>query len=147
MTKTNDLDKFTAKFTNKRIESIQIGRRYYLKNKELEEIRDRIDKEPQTIGVYLGEKTNDKNKEFIPSMELLKLLSTVSEDKIFINKKAEWLFLCGRDVFEDSIIKKKAEGLVLVQNENDENLGFGKTKGNSIKNILDRGDFLRRERR
>ena len=66
------------------------------------------------------------------------------------------MFLCGRNVLPSSIAKNPnglTEGLVLVQNERDENLGYGKIIddiNNSpmrivVKNFLDKGDFLRRE--
>ena len=62
--------------------------------------------------------------------------------------------MCGRDIFDESIVSEIPKELigkhVLVQNENDENLGLGIVKvGGSritIKNVIDRGDFLRREK-
>lgn len=93
-------------------------------------------------GLVLGHKKNN----FKPSLYLLELIAKDSSKKIVINSKAEWLFLCGRDVFKDSILKKNATEFCLVQNEKDENLGFGLIKGNLVKNMLDRGDFLRREK-
>jgi len=57
------------------------------------------------------------------------------------------MFLCGRDAFADNIVKANVNsGLVLVQNEKDENLGLGILNEKGIRNILDRGDFLRREK-
>jgi len=81
---------------------------------------------------------------------LIDVISEISQKKVFISQKAEWLFLCGRDVFEDSITKKYSdEKIVLVQNEKDENLGYGvfikKGKEKILKNLLDKGFYLRRE--
>ncbi len=88
---------------------------------------------------------------FRPSLFLLELLSKESDNKIFVNPTAEWFFLCGRDIFPENVLKSNTSGKVfLVQNEFDENIGLGmrsKIKGRRvIKNLLDRGDFLRREK-
>jgi ribosome biogenesis protein Nip4 len=89
---------------------------------------------------------------FSPSPALLDLVSKFPDaqsKKVFINKKAEWLFLCGRNVLSDSIAKnpnRLSEGIVLVQNENDENLGYGVFKREDtliIKHVLDKGRYLR----
>jgi len=102
-----------------------------------------------TVGTYLGK---EKKEIFVPSTILLDKLAELSERKIFLNEKTSWLFLCKRDVFLESIEKANVdEGFVLVQNMNDENLGYGKftTKGRKtlVKNLFDKGDFLRRERK
>lgn len=99
-------------------------------------------------GIYLGE----DYKKFQPSLALLEMLGKVSRKKAIVNRKAEWLFICRRDIMESSIVKMNdKEGLILVHNENDENLGYGIIKKENgtliIKNLLDKGDFLRRERR
>lgn len=105
-------------------------------------------------GLYLGYLNN--NKEFTPSPAIMEIIAKNCEQKIYVDEKAEWLFLCGRDLFGKSIIKTNVqEGLVLVQNEHDENLGYGKiiskVDTNSskvvVKNILDKGYYLRRERK
>jgi ribosome biogenesis protein Nip4 len=69
-----------------------------------------------------------------------------------VNKKAEWLFLCGRNILGASIASnpnRLHSGFVLVQNEQDENLGFGffKQEGKDLilRNILDKGNYLRME--
>jgi len=73
---------------------------------------------------------------------------------VFVDKKGEWLFLCGRDLMKGSIEKAHAtDGLVLVQNQNDENIGLGRVlvvlSDRSqrkdkivIKNVKNRGEFL-----
>jgi ribosome biogenesis protein Nip4 len=70
-----------------------------------------------------------------------------------VDDKAEWLFLCGRDVFGKSVVKANVNsGIALVVNSKKEVLGYGKITGELknkervfVKNILDRGDYLRRE--
>lgn len=73
-----------------------------------------------------------------------------------LHEKAAWLFICGRDVFKEGIqgILESAQGLkdgdlVLLQNSFGECLGLGSFqtgKKVAVSRILDRGDFLRRER-
>jgi ribosome biogenesis protein Nip4 len=144
----NDIDNFVRKFTDDKITYVKRGKKYFLVNDELLEIEKKL---PETIssGIILGESVDKGN--FRPSVYLLELLSKNSKNKIFVNDKAEWLFLCGRDVLPESItIDHSAADIFLVQNQKDENLGFGKKIRNGkkmfVKDILDRGNFLRRER-
>jgi len=81
-------------------------------------------------------------------------------NKLVIDKKTAWLFICGRDIFQQGILEgnnlKKGD-YTLILNEHNECLGFGKIMHNlrgapdakkvAVKNILDIGDFLRREKR
>lgn len=145
----NKLNKFASQFTGKEYgEATAIGKKYFEAKNELLELNNRTQLKPHTIGVFLGEETR---KGFRPSSYLLDRLSADSTRKVFVNRKAEWLFLCGRDVLGKSITRDEAsEGLCLVCNEEGECLGFGEKKfvGNSvtIKNVFDKGDFLRREK-
>ena len=138
------LNEFLEKFTEEKIETVvKKGRNYYAADEELQKLAGGIDRDFFSIGIPLGEYKND----FRPSLALLEWLSKKSEKKAFINKKAEWMFLCGRDAFANNIVNSNVKnGLVLVQNEKDENLGLGLLNEKGIKNILDRGDFLRREK-
>jgi len=105
-------------------------------------------------GTYLGK---IKNGKFFPGFELLRMLSEKKANKVVVNKKTEWLFICGRDVFKRGIVKVIGLGRkgdhVLVLNCYGECLGFGRVisdldkEGVIIKNISDIGDFLRREAR
>lgn len=107
-------------------------------------------------GIYLGK---IKDGQFFPSFNLLKIIAEKKEaNKVLVDKKSEWLFICGRDVFKQGIIKVfgsvKRGNYVLVLNKNNECLGFGEIvkdlgtikKSVAVKNILDVGDFLRREK-
>lgn len=145
------INRFIEQFTTKKYPNIiKIGNKHYLVSDELLAAKEKINLTPKSIGVYLGE---EKNKKFNASLALIDQLSKDSDRKVYITKKAEWLFLCGRDLFGESI--KKAQysdpGFVLIQNMNDENLGLGEivkpltSKGIVIKNIIDKGDYLRRE--
>ena len=146
-----ELETFISKFTKEKFDVIEIKKRFFIANKEQIEMMNKIkEKEgivPESIGIFLGEITK---KRFRPSVALLDLLAKHSDKKVFIDDKAEWLFLCGKDIFDESVTKCDVRsGLVLVQNKNDENLGYGKIvrKGKVfVQNFIDRGDFLRRER-
>jgi len=103
-------------------------------------------------GLYLGK---SKGKKFFPSINLLNLIKDRTKNKIWIDKKTEWLFVCGRDIFASGIRRTSlttGSPIALVLNQNNEVLGFGKMgedlkeKGVVVKNILDIGDFLRREK-
>lgn len=147
------IDKFISQFTDKKIDSVKkIGRSYYLVNEEILEALKLTDMTPDSAGLYLGE---EKGEHFKPSLALLDMIAEISSRKVFVDEKSAWLFLCGRDIMAGAITKiNVSTGLVLVQNGKDENLGFGKIVGNHndrnqnaivIKNILDKGDYLRRE--
>ncbi|MCX8151301.1 MAG: hypothetical protein N3D85_07365 [Candidatus Bathyarchaeota archaeon] len=106
-------------------------------------------------GLYLGK---IKNGVFFPSFNLLNMLVDVAENKVILDKKAAWLFICGRDVFRTGIMRvygARGKGaFTLVLNDFGECLGFGRIIHSLddedarvvIQNVLDVGDFLRREK-
>lgn len=133
----------------------RLGRRCYLTLPAHEPLIDRFRKGLFAAGVYLGEEKGG----FEPTPALLELISAnTGEHKAVVDGKAAWLFLCGRDLFEKGILRAgepTKEGRLLVENERGENLGYGlvpdgrgrrKNKNVAVKNLLDRGFFLRRER-
>lgn len=120
------------------------GKRYYLVPKNVAKTLPA--QEPFSIGLPLGE---DTPRGFAPSFALLDLLKT-STNKIVITPEAEWLFTCGRDVFGENVTQDTARSEpFLVTNTHGEVVGLGRRvkqgKKLIIKNILDRGDYLRRE--
>lgn len=128
--------------------------RYYLLN---EHLKQQIHQDFFYIGVYLGKL---RGASFFPSFLLLTMIAERKANKIVVDKKTAWLFICGRDIFKQGILKGnnlKKGAYALVLNEHNECLGFGKILRNlreesdankvAIKNILDIGDFLRREKR
>ncbi len=139
----------------------RIGRRCFLvdgSNRDLIEIQKTL-KEKKTdifgVGIYLGE----EKRRFAPSPALIELIAArTDEHKAIVDAKSAWLFLCGRDVFGKAIVRSDdptGSGYLLVQNEQDESLGYGllpsagarrRSKNVAIRNLLDRGFFLRRER-
>ena len=123
---TSFIKRFTDKKLSEHDEIVKIGYKYFLADQELVKLQKQIPEEAESIGIFLG-RPNKAKKEFQPSPALLEMLAKLSDKKLFINKEAEWLFLCGRDVFSQNSVKSNIpEGIVLVQNEDDENLGMGK---------------------
>jgi ribosome biogenesis protein Nip4 len=106
-------------------------------------------------GSYLGKV---KNGRFFPSFIMLSLFAQNEANKVVLNRKTEWLFICGRDIFREGIVSKtgsQRQGeYTLVLDDHGECIGFGLVmrnldramKGAVIKNISDIGDFLRREK-
>lgn len=132
---------------------IKNGNRYYYLAKSL---KKNIPKNFFYAGQYLGTVKGDS---LFPSFFLLRMITGTKANKVIIDKKTAWLFICGRDIFRKGILKGsnlKKGNFALVLNENNECLGFGKlimnlrgvpdSKEVAIKNILDLGDFLRREK-
>ena len=155
MTEIND---FVAQFnTSIPLDTSQIVRhrnRYYILSKTLKQYAP---KGFFYAGAYLGAV---KGASFFPSFLFLAMLAKSKANKLVLNKKTAWLFICGRDIFQQGILKEnnlKKGDYALVLNEHNECLGFGKIMHNlrgvpdakkvAVKNILDLGDFLRREKR
>lgn len=121
-----------------------------------ENLKKAVAKDFFYAGAYLGKIKGDK---FFPSFILLKMIAKEKANKIIVDKKTEWLFICGRDVFKRGIIQvsgaKRRDAYALILNQRGECLGFGKILCNldekkckvAVKNVLDIGDFLRRETR
>ncbi|MFP4112111.1 MAG: hypothetical protein ACLFPQ_01355 [Candidatus Woesearchaeota archaeon] len=117
--------------------------KYFLIDAKAKKLKENISRSVFSAGLFMGE---IKKQEFIPSLALIDKLSTFSENKVFVDKKAEWLFLCGRDIFEKSVHDSEGErGIVFVQNLKDENLGLGKFEKKEVTNIIDKGYYLRKE--
>jgi len=133
---------------------LEKGQRYYLLNPRLKSV---LQGDFYYAGLYLG-KVGRKGF-FFPSFNLLNMLVGVAANKIVVDQKAAWLFICGRDVFRTGIVKAMGSKLkgdaALVLNEFAECLGFGTIMNSliesdskvAVKNVLDIGDFLRREAR
>jgi ribosome biogenesis protein Nip4 len=136
-------ERFVAKRTN----------RYFLLNRELKELAEKCGGW-FSAGTYLGEV---KGGEFHPSFPLLFMIAEKAKNKVTVDDKSAWLFVCGRDLFKEGILKiegsQRKGDYTLVFNRYGECLGYGrivkdlkKLKGGlAVKNLLDIGDFLRRE--
>lgn len=149
------IEGFVNKFMEKQIDNVvKIRKEYYHLFPELRELMDKVNKnlnrEPFSAGVFLGV---EKGKEFRPSIALLDMVGVQTERLVVVDDKAEWLFLCGRDVFASSVVDSRVKsGPAIVMNKRKEVLGYGQVVGDMakrqqvyLKNILDKGEFLRRE--
>jgi len=128
--------------------------RFYLVNPVLKPL---IRQDFFSAGVFLGKAKEGK---FFPSFNLLGMLAKKEANRIILDRKAGWLFICGRDVLKKSIVRVQGPGRkdtnALVFNEFGECLGFGRIVEKlrdpavdneiAVRNVLDIGDFLRRER-
>ena len=141
--------KFTSQFTDREILDVhRLGRNFYQAEERLWEIKSGVTRDIYSLGLFLGEEKTGFNAS--PALiDLISKFPDAQSKKIFVNRKAEWMFLCGRNVLSDSIANNPnnlSEGLALVQNEKDENLGYGLFKMEDtliIKHILDKGRYLR----
>jgi ribosome biogenesis protein Nip4 len=125
--------------------------RYFLLSDGLKKI---VHRDFYYAGLYLGKVKEGK---VFPSFPLLAILAKKESNKIVVDSRTAWLFICGRDIFRNGIVtvrrSRKEGSYTLVLNEHEECLGFGKIicnldkecAGAVVKNISDIGDFLRRE--
>lgn len=145
------IEDFVRKFTAHSVGYEQVGNAYYLIPKELKEIKSFT--KPVMMGLYLGE---DRKEKFLPSLALLAILAKTSEEKVCVKDIGEMDFVYGKDLRKRHIMKFEGETKVgflkLVMNRNGECLGYGKiigekdSEGVIVKNVLDIGDYIRRER-
>ncbi len=128
------------------------SQRYYLLNQAVRRI---IQDDFFFAGLYLGKVKDGK---FYPSFGFLDMLLDLAANKVILSRRAAWLFICGRDVFRKGVSKamgsQRKGDFTLVLNEFGECLGFGVIAHGpdemefkvSVRNVLDVGDFLRREK-
>lgn len=148
----NFLRTFDAEISLSETSILKNDTRYYLLNETAKHLASQ---DIFYAGTYLGKL---KNGRFFPAFGLLRIMTEGKANRVIVDEKTEWLFVCGRDVFKRGIVKMirsphKGDH-VLVLNRYSECLGFGRLLYDSsqkesdvaVKNILDLGDFLRRER-
>lgn len=117
---------------------------YYIPQPNLDLI-DKCKEDVVSSGIVLGD---CKNKTFTPRPFLLNLIAKETSQKVVLNEKSAWLFICGRDIFAEGILQDadhKARA-VLVLNERGEVLGLAKFSGRGYNNLYDIGIFLRTKR-
>jgi len=133
--------------------TVEKAGRYFLLSRSLKGL---VGRDFYYAGTYLGKV---KNARFFPSFNLLAMLAKGKANKIVVDRKAAWLFICGRDVFRRGILatqgSRRKGDFALVMNEFGECLGFGRILFSAdnamrdaevaVKNVSDVGDFLRRE--
>ena len=133
---------------------IEKNGRFYLINERLKPL---IKHDFFYAGLFLGK---SKEGKFFPSFNLLSIFAKQGGNRVVVEKKAAWLFICGRDILAKSVMHIHGSGKkntnTLILNEFGECLGFGRIVGNlsgdsqsdeiAVRNVSDVGDFLRRER-
>jgi ribosome biogenesis protein Nip4 len=105
--------------------------------------------------VYAGKLLGRTKKEFMPGSSLLRELGKIEgPNKVWVDDRVGWLFVCGRDIFEESIIRAKGvleEGAYFLVMLGEDCLGYVRIQTQDgkmlLRNIFDLGNFLRRERR
>lgn len=137
---------------------VRINNEIYYAPDDLVELKNKIQSHanltPAACGVFLGCSTQ---KKFTPGVVLLDVLAKKTKQKIVVDKKASWLYICGRDVFGKSIVSGAfSQGTyALVLDHEDSVLGYGVFVSDAssdtedkvvFQNLFDIGDFLRRER-
>ena len=129
-------------------EVLMIDSRRFTLNQELG--RRRFGRENLVYaGTYLGR----NRRLFEPGSPLLQMLaSEEGTRKVHLGREAAWLFVCGRDIFEENI--KRVEGVLELGSHylvmfDGRCLGYGRYETSAgihvIRNLFDLGDFLRRE--
>ncbi len=100
-------------------------------------------------GMYLGQ----NKQRFEPSSILLQTVAKEADThKVYVNRETAWLFVVGKDVFDENIVKRTdgvhLGGYCLVM-FNNQCIGYGRYESSRdlrvVKNLYDIGDFLRRE--
>ncbi|MBD3361505.1 hypothetical protein GF358_01805 [Candidatus Woesearchaeota archaeon] len=151
------MKEFIEQFTREKLfdenDILKLRSEFYLVQPELATILRKTKHQTSFIGIYLGK----KKKNFIPSSYLLEKLAKHTKNKVSVNDKGAWMFICGKHIYARSITEfnpqQKFNDLILVLNKHNECLGYGKminrfdSKKVAVQNIFDIGDFVRRERK
>ncbi len=122
------------------------GRReVFLTNPSTFGVLEKLKVNPYFTGLYIGEIRNEK---FALGLEGGYLLAPSSRKRIVVGDSVEQLVLYGRDVFINSIREAypgmKKGDRCLILNRRGEFLAVGKVEGKIIKNLIDRGWYLRK---
>ncbi|MEM3154062.1 MAG: hypothetical protein QW165_00650 [Candidatus Woesearchaeota archaeon] len=144
-----NLEEFLKTFgIKKKINAQLIGRSYFIiKEKQL------LPKKPLYTGECIA---HIRGPVLIPSIDFLQQIAKEARKHVVLNAKAEWLFICGRDVFAKGITSHNNPEVgdrVAILNQHKECLGYGDAiaplegKRVVIKRLFDIGDLLRRERK
>ena len=149
MNATMNIQEFLKPFGIKKETGAQIvGRSYFI-------VKDKnfLAKHP----IYAGECiAHIRGPVLIPSIDFLQQIGKEARKHIIVNEKAEWLFICGRDIFAKGIVSHNNPAMndrVVILNQHKECIGFGDViapldgQRVVIKRLFDLGDLLRRERK
>ena len=130
----NILDYYGVKIDLSDYKSIKIGKELYIVKKDMIPF---LKGEVKAAGLKV--KDSEISIEFA-----FKIAKNATKNKVIINEKGENLFLYGRDIFRKNIIRgDMKKGKKIVLNSKNECLGIGFWDGKILKNVKDRGMFLR----
>jgi ribosome biogenesis protein Nip4 len=129
-------------------EVLSIDSKRFTLNKELE--RQQFSRKSLVYaGTYLGR----NRRLFEPGSPLLQMLAAEENtSKAHLDRDAAWLFVCGRDIFEENI--RRVDGVLELGRHylvmfGGRCIGYGRYETSAgiyvIRNLFDLGDFLRRE--
>ena len=149
----NPLQQFIKRFTEEELipeeKIVKKGKQYYYVPTHIQELTVKAKEEPSMQGMMLGK---EHKGIFHASQHLIELLAKNAKNTITLNEKAEWLFVCGRDVFAQNITTKNItdqKALLIVKGPQGDVLGLAKYRrekgADMYKNITDIGNRLRRE--
>jgi ribosome biogenesis protein Nip4 len=114
---------------------------------ELKRVIAQIPKDP----VYAGKLVLREGRIPSPGLSLLQRIGREAPKKVWVSKKGEWLFTCGRNLLPSSIERTeghpKLKDAVVVLNKHGECLGYGELTEKQVTRWFDLGDLLRRERK
>ncbi len=106
-------------------------------NEDMKKIIDKFGT-PFAAGIFLKQKN--------PSIQEI-MMKKLDIPKIIVNKMGEKNFIYGKDILNESIIKKETDsGKVIVCNEKGDKLGIGEFEEDIVKNLADIGIYLRKEK-
>ncbi len=147
--KKMNLDEFLKPFgIKKKIDTQIVNRSYFI-------VKDKnfLGKNPAYSGECIA---HIRGPVLIPSTSFLQQIGKEARGHVIINPKAEWLFICGRDIFAKGITahnNPEVGDRVVILNQHKECLGYGDMTAPLtdtrvvIKRLFDIGDLLRRERK
>jgi len=125
--------------------------------KTIDELPEELQKKLRSAGIKVGE----AGRRYRFTLEGAFFLSKNERKRVYVDRKAEMLFLYGRDVFSSSILKTsedvKENDIVFVCNAYGDVLGIGRAKYSSkeigekgekvaVENLVDRGEYLRKKK-
>jgi 60S ribosome subunit biogenesis protein NIP7 len=131
-------------------------REVYLLSEELYDFLERVNVDPLSAGLKLGE----VGRRFRFTVEGAFFIVKKKKKRVYVNEKGEMLFLYGRDIFSESVVKATSDigenDIVFVCNKAGDILGIGRSRYEAgklrsvekdrvvVENLVDRGEYLRK---
>jgi 60S ribosome subunit biogenesis protein NIP7 len=133
------------------------GREVHAMSKDLNEFIRSHNLTPVSAGLKIGE----VGRRFRFSIEGSFLVKS-KRKRVYVSRKGEMLFLYGRDIFAESVVKVtddvRENDIVFVTNTKGDIIGIGKSRFDCLRmrsaekdrvvveNLVDRGEYLRKEK-